>query len=111
MLEKQIKGFIQYCKISGFRPRSLQTLSIKLNEFNKFLKTNRISRVRSINYSHLSTFVADFKTPSIHIKKLRVWALRQFFHYLKLNGIVRENFATALPYPMNRDRAELTVWK
>lgn len=105
MLEKQIKGFLDYCKVSGFRPRSLQALSIRLNDFNKFLKTNRISPVRSINYSHLSTFVADFKTPSIHVKKSRIWSLRQFFHYLKLNGFVRENIAKDLPYP----RIEKTV--
>jgi integrase/recombinase XerC len=99
MLEKQIKGFLQYCKVSGFRPRSLQTLSIRLNDFSKFLKTNRLSRIRSINYSHLSAFVADFHSPSVHVKKSRIWSLRQFFHYLKLNGLVRENIATDLPYP------------
>ncbi len=97
MLEKQIKGFLQYCKVSGFRPRSLQALSIRLNDFNKFLKTKRISRVRSINYSHLRALVADLKTPSIHVKKSRIWSLRQFFHYLKLNGLVRENIAKDLP--------------
>lgn len=99
VLEKQIKGFLQYCKVSGFRPRSLQTLSIRLNDFSKFLKTNRLSRLRSINYSHLSAFVADFHSPSVHVKKSRIWSLRQFFHYLKLNGLVRENIATDLPYP------------
>ncbi len=50
MLENQIKGLLQYCKVSGFRPRSLQALSIRLNDFNKFLKTKRISRVRSASY-------------------------------------------------------------
>ena len=99
MLEKQIRGFLQYCKVSGFRPRSLQTLSIRLNDFSKFLKTNRLSRVRSINYAHLSAFVSDFHSPSVHVKKSRVWSLRQFFHYLRLNGLVRENIATDLPYP------------
>jgi integrase/recombinase XerC len=39
------------------------------------------------------------KNPSIHVKKARVWSLRQFFHYLKLNGYVNENIATDLPYP------------
>jgi len=99
MLEKQIRGFLQYCKVSGFRPRSLQALSIRLYDFSKFLKTNRLSRVRSINYAHLSAFVADFHSPSVHVKKSRVWSLRQFFHYLRLNGLVRENIATDLPYP------------
>ncbi len=99
MLEKQIKGFLQYCKVSGFRPRSLQTLSIRLNDFSKFLATHRLSRIRSIKYSHLSAFVADFHNPSVHVKKSRIWSLRQFFHYLKLTGRIKENIATDLPYP------------
>ena len=97
MLEKQIKGFLQYCKVSGFRARSLQTLTIRLNAFNRFLRDKRLSRVQSINYSHLSAFVADFKSPSNHVKKSRIWSLRQFYHYLKLNGIVgKYRFGTTL---------------
>ena len=99
MLEKQIKGFLQYCKVCGFRARSLQTLTIRLNDFNRFLRDKRLSRVRSINYSHLSAFVADFKSPSIHVKKSRIWTLRQFFHFLKLKNHIKENIATQLPYP------------
>ena len=49
MLEKQIRGFLQYYKVSGFRPRSLQTLSIRLNDFSKFLKTNRLSRLKPLS--------------------------------------------------------------
>jgi len=99
MLDKQIKGFLQYCKVCGFRARSRQALTIRLNDFIRFLREKRLSRVQSINYSHLSSFVADFKSPSIHVKKSRIWSLRQFYHYLKLNGIVRENIALGLPYP------------
>jgi integrase/recombinase XerC len=99
MLDRQIKGFIEYCKACGFKERSIQAFTIRLNDFNKFLKVKRLSRIRSITYSYLTAFVADFKDPSIHVKKSRIWALRQFFHYLKLNGIVRENIATNLPYP------------
>ena len=99
MLNKQIKGFLQYCKVCGFRARSRQALTIRLNDFIRFLREKRLSRVQSINYSHLSSFVADFKSPSIHVKKSRIWSLRQFYHYLKLNGIVRENIALGLPYP------------
>jgi site-specific recombinase XerD len=99
MLEEQINSFIQYCKVSGFRDRSLQSLSIRLNQFKKFLITARLRKIKSIAYRYLSRFVADYKNPSIHVKKARVWSLRQFFHYLKLNGYVNENIATDLPYP------------
>jgi integrase/recombinase XerC len=45
------------------------------------------------------SFVADFESPSIHTKKASIWALRQFFHFLKLQSLVDENIATAIPYP------------
>ena len=99
MLEEQINGFIEYCKVSGFRDKSIESLSIRLNQFKKFLITARLRKIKSITYCHLSRFVADYKNPSIHVKKARIWSLRQFFHYLKLNGYVNENIATDLPYP------------
>ena len=99
MLEEQINGFIEYCKVSGFRNKSIESLSIRLNQFNIFLKTVQIRKIKAITYRHLSKFVADYKNPSIHVKKARIWSLRQFFHYLKLNGYVNENIATDLPYP------------
>ena len=99
MLEEQINGFIEYCKVSGFRDKSIESLSIRLNQFNNFLKTARLRKIKSITYRYLSSFVADYKNPSIHVKKARIWSLRQFFHYLKLNGYVNENIATDLPYP------------
>ncbi|MBW2166867.1 MAG: tyrosine-type recombinase/integrase [Deltaproteobacteria bacterium] len=99
MLEEQINDFIEYCKVSGFRDKSIESLSIRLNQFNNFLKTARLRKIKSITYRYLSRFVADYKNPSIHVKKARIWSLRQFFHYLKLNGYVNENIATDLPYP------------
>ena len=79
--------------------KSIETLSSRLNEFNKFLKSRRFKNIQSVTYSHLSAFVADYKSPSIHIKKARIWTLRQFFHFLKLKGYIKENIATQLPYP------------
>ena len=99
MLEKQIKGFLAYCKVAGFKERSIETLSLRLNEFGKFLISKRFKNIQSVTYAHLSAFVADYKTPSIHVKKARIWTLRQFFHYLTLKGYLREDIATDLPYP------------
>jgi integrase/recombinase XerC len=99
MLTKHITGFIEYCKVSGFRERSLQAFAIRLQEFDKFFKTRRIRRITAIKYSHLLDFVAEYKNPSVHVKKSRVWALHQFFHYLTLQGLVDDNIALKLPYP------------
>ncbi len=88
MLERQINGFIEYCKVSGFKDRSIQSLSINLNKFKAFLGKIHNRSIRKITYRHLSTFVADYESPSIDTKKARVWAMRQFFHYLKLHNLV-----------------------
>lgn len=99
MLEKQVSGFISYCKVSGFSKKSLESLSLRLGEFNKFLISADISSISQISYRHILEFTANYRTPSIYVKKARVWSLRQFFHYLKLEGYVEENIATSLPYP------------
>jgi len=99
MLEKQVNGFIAYCKVSGFKDKSIESLSLNLNKFKIFLSKIHVRSIKKVTYRHLLSFVADFQSPSIHTKKARVWALRQFFHFLKLHSLVDENIATAIPYP------------
>ena len=100
MLEENFKGFISYCKVAGFKEKSIETLSLRLNEFNKFLKSKRFKNIQSVTYSHLSAFVADYNSPSIHIKKARIWTLRQFFHFLKLKNHQTE-YRHAITLPKN----------
>jgi integrase/recombinase XerC len=99
MLHRQINQFLDYCRLADFSIRSIQALTARLNEFDIFLKIHRIRSVKKIRYRHLIVFAADFNSPSIHVTKSRVWALRQFYHFLTLHRIVPENIATALPYP------------
>jgi integrase/recombinase XerC len=99
MLQNNIANFLQYCKNSDFSERSIETLSFRLNEFDKFIQASSISAIKHINYHHLIQFVADDGTPSPAVKKARVWSLHQFFHYLKLQQITPHNVAAKLPYP------------
>jgi integrase/recombinase XerC len=99
MLESQTNGFIAYCKVSGFKNKSIESLSFRINQFNAFINQSDITDIASIQYSHLRQFIADYKLPSIHVKKARIWALRQFYHYLMLKGQVEKNIATDLAYP------------
>ncbi|MBC8179994.1 hypothetical protein H8E88_02610 [candidate division KSB1 bacterium] len=62
----------------------METLSLRLREFNNFIQEQSINSINKINYQHLLQFVADYGTPSPSVKKARVWSLHQFFHYLKL---------------------------
>ena len=99
MLHRFIQEFLAYCRLADFSHRSLQALAIRLNEFTAFLKSRRIRAIKKVTYLDLVAFVADFNNPSIHVRKSRVWTLRQFYHFLTLNNKVPENIATRLPYP------------
>ena len=99
MIESEMKHFLKYCKLSDFADKSIETFTIRLNEFNRFLKNTNVSSITDISYQHLKRFISEFKDPSIHIKKARIWSLHQFFHFMKLNGWVSENIALDIPYP------------
>lgn len=99
MLHRYINQFLLYCQLADFSIRSIQALTVRLHEFNNFLKTQRIRSIKKVRYRHLINFAADYNTPSIHVTKSRVWTLRQFYHFLTLHRVVPENIATGLPYP------------
>ncbi len=90
---------MQYCQLADFSPRSIQALTARLNEFQAWLKSLKIRSVKTVTYQHLIDFVADYKAPSIHVRKSRVWTLRQFYHFLTLHRHVPTNIARKLPYP------------
>jgi integrase/recombinase XerC len=101
MLEENVSQFLNYCNNSDFSARSLETLTLRSKEFNLFLSNypEQVTSVKQINYQHLSEFVADYKNPSVSVKKARVWTLHQFFHFLKLTQQIDNNIALQLPYP------------
>ena len=99
MLHRVIQDFLSYCRLADFSHRSLQALAIRLKEFTEFLKSQHIRSIKKITYLNLVDFVADFNNPSIHVRKSRVWTLRQFYHFLTLQHKVRENIAAGLAYP------------
>ncbi|CAB1055392.1 hypothetical protein D1BOALGB6SA_125 [Olavius sp. associated proteobacterium Delta 1] len=99
MLHRQINQFLDYCRLADFSIRSIQTLTARLNDFDRFSKTQRIRSIKKVRYRHLIDFAADYNRPSIHVTKSRVWTLRHFYHFLTLHRIVVENIATGLQYP------------
>ncbi len=99
MLRKYITDFLAYCKVTDFSVSSIKSLRASLKDFAAFVDELQIDTIKEIEYSHLSNFVSDFKVPSVHKKKARVWSLHQFFHFLTLTGLLRKNSAISLPYP------------
>lgn len=99
MLHHITSQFLEYCQLADFSKRSIQALNSRIAEFVAYLKSQDIRSVKKIGYSHLIDFVADYNSPSIHVRKSRVWTLRQFFHFLTLHQLIAENIARKLPYP------------
>ena len=69
MLHRYCKQFLDYCQLDDFSVRSIQALTIRLNELKVFLKSQRIRLVKKITYRHLINFVADHKDHSIHLRR------------------------------------------
>ena len=99
MLYRYCDLFLQYIKVADFSKRSVQAASSRINEFKNFLALNNIKSIKKVTYKHLVEFAGAYQTPSIHVTKSRVWTLRQFYHYLSLQGHVPKNIALKLPYP------------
>ena len=77
MLHHYVQKFLDYSQIACFSERSLRTLTARLKEFNVFIKSKRLKSPKEIAYTHLIEFVSDFKLLFVHVKKLRVWAVKQ----------------------------------
>jgi len=103
MLHHYVQKFLDYSQIACFSERSLRTLTARLKEFNVFIKSKRLKSPKEIAYTHLIEFVSDFKLLFVHVKKSRVWAVKQFFHFLVLNQWTLKDIARDLPYPNNRE--------
>ena len=99
MLHRLVVQFIDNCRMVNFSERSIQALSARLKEYSAYLKKEKCRSIKKVSYLDLVAFVADFGSPSIHVRKSRIWALRQFYHFLTIYGHVPENIATNLPYP------------
>ncbi len=69
MLHRYCNQFLEYCQLADFSIRSIQALTIRLNEFKAFLKSQRIRSVKKITCQHLVNVVADHKDHSIHFNQ------------------------------------------
>jgi integrase/recombinase XerC len=103
MLKPNISNFITYCNHNLFSVKSLETFKLRLREFDDFLESLHLNDVHEIRYEHLMDFVSSGNT-SPHVKKQRVWTIRQFFHFLNFQGLLITNPAKGLPYPKIKAR-------
>ena len=99
MLEKFIRDFLDYSRITKFADKSIESYRIRLKEFKEYIDTTGAKSIAEVTYIHLREFVGEYKKPSVHVRKSRIWSLHQFYHYLELKDLVEENIAQPIPYP------------
>ncbi len=99
MLNHLITDFLEYCKVSCYSAKSMEALITRTKEFNRFVNMTDAQSVQELTYVHLLEYIAAFEAPTIHVKKNRVWAVRKFYAFLILHGIVKENIGIKLPSP------------
>ena len=99
MLEKLTREFLDACKISNFTDKSIETLKLRVKEFNSYLEPTSADSIRSVTYEHIREFIGAYNSPSEHVRKSRVWAVRILYHYLDTKDLIEENIAKELPYP------------
>ena len=98
MLQNNIANFLNECKHYQFSKSTIEAFTTRLGELDRFLEFHHVKSLDDISYRHLLEFVASGNV-SGHVKKVRVWTLHQFFHYLRFHKLVEVNVAEKLPYP------------
>lgn len=99
MLDKIIGHFIRSCQLAQLSNRSIQTLQIRLKEFERFLRQKSVRSIKKVTHFHLVDFISDFQSPSIHVRKARIWTMHQFFKFLTLHEYVPKDISFGLKYP------------
>lgn len=99
MLAQLISDFIDYAEQVNFKVKSREAITSRLNQLDAYCDLYSIHDISEITFQHLLNFVAEFGYCSVHVRKSKVWALHQFFHFLTLKKIIPENIALQLPYP------------
>jgi site-specific recombinase XerD len=64
-----IDQFLDNCRMANFSGRSIQALSARLKELSAYLKQEKCHSIKKVSYLDLVAFVADFGSPSIHVRK------------------------------------------
>ena len=67
MLEEKINDFFLIVKQPVLKKVYSDSI-IKTQWIQKFLKSNRVNNIQRVIYSHLSIFIADFKSLFIYYK-------------------------------------------
>ena len=99
MLTQLIADFIDYTEHVNFKERSRQAVKSRLKQLADYCKYHNIQDVKDITFQHLLQFITEFGHNSVHVKKNKIWALHQFFHFLTLKKVIPKNIALTFQYP------------
>jgi integrase/recombinase XerD len=107
MLTKHLDLFYEYTVLRNASPKTLSNLKGQLQGFNRDFpfKSNDLKLIES---KDLSDFIVEkCEGKSADLFKAKVWALRQFFSYLVLKGILDFSPAVVLKHAKYPNREKL----
>ena len=99
MLTQLIADFIEYTHHIEFKDKSRDAAKSRLKQLADYCESQNIHNATDITFQHLLQFITEFGYSSVHVRKSKIWALHQFFHFLTLKNIIPQNIALPIPYP------------
>lgn len=99
--EALIESFLSYLKgVKNESANTIKSYAEDLNQFLEYLKQNKISEpaFKNVNYSILRGFLTHLNERQLSKRTIarKVSAMRTFFKYLVMEGIIDENAALSL---------------
>jgi integrase/recombinase XerC len=94
--EVRVEGFLHYLRVEkNVSDHTLNNYSRDLEQFNAFLKQQRITDLAAVSYLHVRTFLAELNAKEYAKKSVarKLSALRSFYRYL-----LREEFLSTSPF-------------
>lgn len=97
-----IDDFIVYLKTAkSFSPHTLSAYSFELNRFYSFLEKNKSTRVEQIEQQHIADYLYFLRNSGLKERSISraLSALKSFFKYLMLEGIIEKNPCALIDTP------------
>jgi site-specific recombinase XerD len=107
MLVKHLNQFYEHTALRNASDKTLSNLKGQLQSFNRdfFFRNNDLKQIQSKDLSEY--IIQKCEGKSIDLFKANVWALRQFFGYLVLKGILNFSPADVLRHAKYPNREKL----
>ena len=96
----------QLLKVNGFSPSTVETYTLSIKAFCQFVKTHLKTDPTNVRGPQLLNWILYLKNTGIGHSRIKNhhYALKSFFAFLKISGVISSNPAQALPLLITRSQ-------